>query len=138
MATKYDLKNKRVGKLIVKDLVPIEKRPTKTHGNYWYCDCDCGTKNIMVPTSYLTGNGNYTQKSCGCDRKLKAFISTTDKRIVSEDFVSQFHDLEKYLFIHKALIHTNKKNISQYTKEEYEELISYFYFQKEFNALYNF
>ena len=52
MAYKYNLENKIVGKLTVKSLVPREKRPTQNHGNYWYCDCKCGTKNIMVPTSY--------------------------------------------------------------------------------------
>ena len=34
MAYKYDLTNKRVGKLLIKNLVPIENRPTQTHGNY--------------------------------------------------------------------------------------------------------
>ena len=59
MAQKYNLTGQKVGKLLIGELVPVEKRPTKNHGNYWYCKCDCGNE-VMVPTSYLSGNGNYT------------------------------------------------------------------------------
>ena len=72
MAYKFNLLNKKVGKLTVIDLVPKEERPTQTHGNYWLCKCECGNY-VKVPTTYLTGNSNYTQTSCGCDRKKKSF-----------------------------------------------------------------
>lgn len=137
MAYKYDLRNKKVGKLLVKDLVPIELRPTKNHGNYWYCDCDCGTQNIMVPTSYLTGNGNYTQKSCGCDRKIKAFLASS-KIGIDENFIQQFDDFEKFLFLHKQLTAASGKTAGQYQLKEYEEDILYFYYDNQFNQLYNF
>ena len=45
MATKYDLTGKKVGKLTVIRLLDIEERPTKTHGNYWLCKCECGNEN---------------------------------------------------------------------------------------------
>lgn len=137
MAFKYDLKDKKVGKLLVKNLVPKELRPTQTHGNYWYCDCDCGVKNVMVPTSYLTGNGNYTQQSCGCDRKIKAFLSTT-KIEISEDFINQFDDFEKFLFLHKQLTVTSGKTAGNYSVEEYKEDILYFYYNIQFNKIYSF
>lgn len=40
----------------------------------------------MVPVSYLTGNGNYIQTSCGCDRKKKAFLSTSYISLPEEYF----------------------------------------------------
>ena len=137
MAVKYDLKNKKVGKLLVKELVPKELRPTQTHGNYWYCDCDCGTKNIMVPTSYLTGNGNYTQQSCGCDRKTKAFLASS-KIGINEEFISQFDDFEKFLFLHKQLTLVSGKTAGTYNLEEYKEDILYFYNNEQFNKIYLF
>ena len=74
----------------------------------------------MVPTSYLTGNGNYTQTSCGCDRKKQAFLKTT-KLEISEDFINQFEDLEKYLFLHKQLTLISGKTAGTYTLQEYQE-----------------
>lgn len=136
MAYKYNLENKKVGKLLIKSLVPKEKRPTQTHGNYWLCLCDCG-KEIMVPTSYLTGNGNYTQTSCGCDRKKQAFLKTI-KLEISEDFINQFEDLEKYLFLHKQLTLVSGKTAGTYTLQEYKEDILYFYNNIQFNKVYEF
>ena len=102
MAIKYDLKDKRVGKLKVIRLCTIDERPSKSHGNYWLCECDCGNE-CKVPTAYLTGNGNFTQTSCGCDRKKKAFQATTYIN-VDEAFLNLFQDdFEKYLFLHKSL-----------------------------------
>lgn len=138
MVKKYDLIGKRSGKLLVVGEVPPDKRPTKNHGKYWYCDCDCGTKNVMVPTTYLTGNSNYTQTSCGCIRKLKAFIKTTDRNVVRESFAEKFDDFEKYLFIHKAIIRATYKPLHEYSVEEYEKTVEYFYNDRQFNLVYNF
>lgn len=65
MAQKYNLTGNKIGKLLI---VPIDKIPKQTHGIYWYCKCDYGNE-VLVPTSYLNGKGNYIQTSCGCDRK---------------------------------------------------------------------
>lgn len=137
MATSYNLENKKVGKLIVKQLVPKELRPTQNHGNYWYCDCQCGTKNVMVPTTYLTGNGNYTQTSCGCDRKIKAFLASS-KIGIDENFISQFNDFEKFLFLHKQLTLVSGKTAGTYDLNEYKEDILYFYYDEQFNKVYSF
>ena len=105
MAHKYNLENKKVGKLLIKNLVPKEERPTQTHGNYWLCLCDCGNE-VMVPTSYLTGNGNYTQTSCGCDRKKQAFLKTT-KLEISEDFIHPIFN--KSVLVTVQLIPTKRR-----------------------------
>ena len=34
MAYKYNLEGKKMGKLTIKTIVPVELRPTQTHGNY--------------------------------------------------------------------------------------------------------
>ena len=73
---KYDFTNKKIGKLTVIRQLSKEERPSQNHGNYWLCKCDCGNE-CKVPTSYLTGNGNYLQTSCGCDRKKRAFQETS-------------------------------------------------------------
>lgn len=138
MARKYDLTGKNVGKLKVLSLVPIEERPTHNHGNYWLCECECGNL-VKVPTTYLTGNSNYTQTSCGCERKQRAFQAST-KIEVSDIFLDKYKDnFEKFLFIHHSIVNTSGNN-SLYYKEhqdEYEEIINYFWSDKQFNILYN-
>ena len=139
MAKKYDLKNKSIGKLTVLSIVPKEERPTQNHGNYWLCKCECGNF-VKVPTAYLTGNSNYTQTSCGCDRKKKAFQATSYVD-VSEDFLEQYNEnFEKFLLIHKALIRTSG-NDGQYYKNNpdiYKEIINYFWEDSQFNKIYEF
>ena len=138
MPQKYNLENMKIGKLTVLSLVPVNERPSQKHGNYWLCRCDCG-ETVKVPTSYLTGNGNYTQTSCGCDRKKKAFQATSYVD-VSDEFLNAYEDFEKFLIIHKALIRTSGRD-GQYYKlhlEEYQKIIDYFYYNIQFNAVYNF
>ena len=142
MATKYDLTGKKVGKLTVIRLLDIEERPTKTHGNYWLCKCECGNE-CKVPTAYLTGNSNYTQTSCGCDRRKKAFQITTNVKLENEyleNFNHTKEEFDKFLLIHKALIRTSGNDGTYYNnhKEEYKETIEYFWNDKQFNDLYEF
>lgn len=137
MSYKYNLTGKIVGKLTIKEQVPKELRPTTNHGNYWYCDCACGTKNIMVPTSYLSGNGNYTQTSCGCDRKIKAFQSSS-RQDLDENFLNSFDNFEKYLTLHKMFVRTTNIDILHIPLEEYKKIIIHFYYDKQFNAVYDF
>lgn len=140
MSYKYNLVNKRVGKLVVIRQLEKQERPTQTHGHYWLCQCDCG--NICkVPTTYLTGNSNYTQYSCGCERKKRAFLASSEIQI-PEDILEKYNqdNFEKFLFLHKAFTRTTSKNISYYNKNinEYLELIDYFWNDKQFNAIYDF
>lgn len=137
MAKALDLTGKRVGKLIVKSKVPKELRPSQTHGNYWYCDCDCGTKDVMVPTTYLTGNSNYTQTSCGCDRKKRAFLASSRKDI-EFDFIDKFDNFEKFLLIHSLLMQGTRNYFVKVPIQEYYEIIDYFYNDNQFNKIYTF
>ena len=139
MAKAYDLTNKIVGKLRVISKVPVNERPTQNHGNYWLCKCECGNF-VKVPTSYLTGNSNYTQTSCGCDRKKKAFQATSYVDI-SDEFLEKYKEnFEKFLLIHKALIRTSGNDGQYYknNKEEYEKIIDYFWNDYQFNCVYAF
>lgn len=138
MAIKYNLIGQKVGKLTVERLLEKEERPTQTHGNYWLCKCECGNF-CKVPTSYLTGNGNYTQKSCGCDRKKKAFQSTSYIDLDDEYLEKYMNDFEKYLLLHKAL-RVTQKDLLYYNShiEEYKNFIEFFWEDKQFNAIYNF
>lgn len=138
MARKYDLIGKNIGKLKVLSLVPTNERPTQNHGNYWLCECECGNF-VKVPTTYLTGNSNYTQTSCGCERKQRAFQAST-KIQVSNQFLDQYKDnFEKFLFIHHAIMGTSGNSSSYYEKHqiEYEEIINFFWNDKQFNTLYS-
>lgn len=137
MSYKYSLVGKKIGKLTVKGLVPKDKRPSQNHGNYWYCDCDCGTKDVMVPTTYLNEKSNYVQYSCGCDRRIKAFLASSLMGLTQE-FVEQFDDFEKFLFIHKQLTAVSGKNASTYDLNDYKRDVLYFYNEKQFNDLYSF
>lgn len=132
-----DLCGKKVGKLTVISIVPKELRPSQNHGHYWYCDCSCGTKHIMVPTAYLTGNGNYTQTSCGCDRKIKAFLSST-RNDITEEWINSFDDFDKLLFIHSMISHSAGIGIKEYQLQDYKNIIIKLYNDKQFNAVYNF
>lgn len=137
MATKINLTGKKVGKLLVKTIVPKQLRPSQTHGNYWYCDCDCGTKDVMVPTTYLTGNSNYTQTSCGCDRVKRAFLASARKDL-KFDFIDKFSDFEKFLLIHKLLMQGTRNYYVTVPINEYEDTINYFYNDTQFNKIYQF
>ena len=135
-----NLTNKKVGHLFVKEKVPEDLCPSKNHGIYWYCDCDCGTKNVMVPATYLTENGNYIQTSCGCMRPIRHFLATV-KINISEDFLLEFiNDFERFSFLHKILF-TRKgleKPITEYSVTEYKDIIYYFYNDVQFNKVYDF
>ena len=139
MAAKIDLKGKIVGKLKVIKEVPKNERPTQNHGNYWECQCECGNF-VKVPASYLTGNGNYTQQSCGCDRKRKAFKVTSGVNL-EDDYLSRFQeDFEKYLLIHKALVRTSGQSLQYYNQniDEYKKIIEHFWEDEQFNRIYSF
>ena len=138
MAKKYDLTNKVVGKLTVLSLVPVNERPNQNHGNYWLCKCECGNY-TKVPTSYLTGNTNYTQKSCGCDRKKKAFQASTSLEVPAE-YLEKYDNFEKFLLLHKTLIRTSGNDSYYYNQnfDIYKQTIDYFYNDKQFNAIYDF
>lgn len=133
-----DFIGKCSGSLLIKGIVPKNEYNTNYKGTLMYCDClRCGKQNIQVRFAYLSGNGNYHQYSCGCDRKKEAFKATTFIKDLEDDFLDSFDDFDKFLFIHRTL-RIAVETISSYDKESYKELINTFYYQKQFNDIYNF
>lgn len=59
MPKKYDLINKRFGKLVVRKKGGVTKQ-----GQMWECDCDCGNTAIYRTSMLVSGDA----VSCGCLR----------------------------------------------------------------------
>lgn len=134
-----DYIGKTCGKLLITGIVPEEEKKEKYNGTLMYCDClACGKKNFQVRFSYLTKNGNYTQQTCGCYRRIRAFLATSRDGITLsfvEQFASNFDD---FLFIHKMLSHILSGYYRHCPIKEYENAILYFMHDKQFWAVYNF
>lgn len=129
-----DLTGQRFGKLVVLKLVPKEERTWSNKERAWLCRCDCGNE-VIVRQRNLRG-ARMTQ-SCGCIRKKAAFKATNMIKDLEDDFLDSFQDFEKFLFIHRTF-RTTVGDISYLNKEEYKEIINHFYYQKQFNDLYQF
>lgn len=126
------------GNLLITGIVPNEHKKEQYKGTLMYCKCLlCGTENIQVRFSYLTNNSNYQQSSCGCNRKMRAFLASCRKDI-TEEFLSQFKDFEKFLFVHKLLKSSTDKYYTDCSIEEYENAIKYLIEDSQFNLIYNF
>jgi hypothetical protein len=74
-----DLTGQKFGRLTVKEF-----SHTKNKKSYWLCDCDCGTKNIIVRADQLKRG---ITKSCGCyhrecakEQGMKSFDNLVGKR----------------------------------------------------------
>lgn len=129
-----DLTGQRFGKLVVLKLVPREERTWSNKERAWLCRCDCGNE-VIVRQRNLRG-ARMTQ-SCGCIRKKAAFKATNVIKDLEDDFLDSFQDFEKFLFIHRTF-RTTVGDISYLNKEEYKKIINHFYYQKQFNDLYQF
>ena len=75
-------------------------------------------------------------KSCGCLRKIDAFLATTTVKDLTEEYLLKFNDFDKFLFIHRSITHTI--NLINIDISNYKEYIEYFYYQNQFNKLYSF
>lgn len=135
-----DYIGKQKGDLLITGIVPIEERTDKAYiGTIMYCDClACGKKNVQIRFSYLTENGNYHKTSCGCDRKQRAFIATIKQQLDLNDLKFCQDNFEKFLLIHSILTNVTKGYYLNCSKEEYLNAIQYFYFNDQFNAIYDF
>ena len=128
-----DLTNQRIGRLTVLSLVPIDKRKNTGRRREWYCQCDCG--NITQVEQRLLTCTRYT-KSCGCLRKIDAFLATNSVKTLTEEYLCSFDDFDKFLFIHRSI--TRTINLTNIDVNKYADYIEYFYYQSQFNQLYNF
>lgn len=126
--------------LLIKGIVPKEEREDKKYnGTIMYCDClRCGQKNVQVRFSYLTPNGNYSQETCGCGRKERAFLASS-RSDISQDFLKKYNtNFERFLFLHKLLTGVTDKYYMTCPIEEYENAITYLNNDKQFNQIYKF
>jgi len=129
------------GQLYITGIVPKNERIDKNYkGTIMYCDClRCGKKNVQVRFTYLSDNGNYNQLTCGCNRKMRAFLASSRDNL-DEDFLEEFKDdFEKFLYIHKILIRTaNDYYNLECDINEYKKALKQLYNDKQFNLIYNF
>ena len=130
--SEIDITGQRFGRLIVLKLIPKEERTWSNKEKAYLCRCDCGNEVIVRQRSLL---GARVTKSCGCLRKIDAFIATTCVQDITEDYLFNFADFDKFLFIHRMLVKTiNLENF----KNNYKQYIENFYYQEQFNKIYNF
>ena len=127
------------GHLLITGIVPKKEYLSKYKGTLMYCDClSCGRKNIQVRFTYLSDNGNYDQLTCGCGRKIRAFLASAREGI-DEEYLYSFKDFDKFLFIHKMLTHiTDNYYGTKCDINEYKAAVQYFYEDKQFNQIYKF
>ena len=95
--------------------------------------CDCGNEVIVRQRSL---RGARMTQSCGCVRKMEAFLATNGVKGLDREYLETFSDFDKFLFLHKAIRSTI--GIELMSLEEYKDYINYFYNDFQFNAVYNF
>lgn len=127
------------GHLLIKGIVPKKEYQSNYTGTLMYCDClACGKKNVQVRFTYLSDNGNYGQLTCGCGKKIRAFLASARDGI-TEDFLYSFDNFEKFLFVHKMLIHITDNYYGKHCNlEEYKQAVNVIYNDKQFNLIYQF
>ena len=131
--TGIDITGQRFGRLTAIKLIPKEERTWSNKERAWLCKCDCGNEVIVRQRSL---RGARMTQSCGCVRKIEAFIATNGIRGIEREYLESFDDFDKFLFIHKAIRST--VGIELLSKEQYKEYINYFYFDNQFNMIYDF
>ncbi len=127
------------GHLLITGIVPKNEYQTNYSGTLMYCDClACGNKHIQVRFTYLSDNGNYDQLTCGCGRKIRAFLASAREGI-DENYLYSFDNFEKFLYVHKMLTHIVDNYYGAHCNiKEYKDAIKYIYNNKEFNMIYDF
>ncbi len=131
--TGIDITGQRFGRLVAVELIPKEERTWSNKERAWRCKCDCGNEVIVRQRSL---RGARMTQSCGCVRKMEAFLATNGVKGLDREYLEGFDDFNKFLFLHKAIRATI--GIELMSLEEYKDYISYFYNDFQFNAVYNF
>ena len=131
--TGIDITGQRFGRLVAVELIPKEERTWSNKERAWRCKCDCGNE-VIVRQRNLRG-ARMTQ-SCGCVRKMEAFLATNGVKGLDREYLETFDDFDKFLFLHKAIRSTI--GIELMSLEEYKDYINYFYNDFQFNAVYDF
>ena len=131
--TGIDITGQRFGRLVAVELIPKEERTWSNKERAWRCKCDCGNEVIVRQRSL---RGARMTQSCGCVRKIEAFLATNGVKGLDREYLETFSDFDKFLFLHKAIRSTI--GIELMSLEEYKDYINYFYNDFQFNAVYNF
>ena len=131
--TGIDITGQRFARLTAIKLIPKEERTWSNKERAWLCKCDCGNEIIVRQRSLRSAR---MTKSCGCLRKIDAFLATTTVKDLTEEYLLKFNDFDKFLFIHRSITHTI--NLINIDISNYKEYIEYFYYQNQFNKLYSF
>lgn len=133
MTTGIDITGQRFGRLVALKLIPREERTWTNKERAWLCKCDCGNECIVRQRNLL---GARVTKSCGCLRKVDAFLATSFINDLTEEYLLKFSNFEKFLFLHRIL--RVNLNFSSIDTEIYKQYIEYFYDDKQFNTVYKF
>lgn len=131
--TGIDITGQRFGRLVAIELIPKEERTWSNKERAWRCKCDCGNEVIVRQRSL---RGARMTQSCGCVRKMEAFLATNGVKGLDREYLETFNDFDKFLFLHKAIRSTI--GIELMSLEEYKDYINYFYNDFQFNAVYDF
>ena len=131
--TGIDITGQRFGRLVAVELIPKEERTWSNKERAWRCKCDCGNEVIVRQRSL---RGARMTQSCGCVRKIEAFLATNGIKGLDREYLETFSNFDKFLFLHKAIRSTI--GIELMSLEEYKGYINYFYNDFQFNAVYDF
>ena len=128
-----DITGQRFGRLVAIKLIPKEERTWSNKERAWLCKCDCGKEVVVRQRNLL---GKRITKSCGCLRKVDAFLATSGLKGLDENYLLSFDDFDKFLFIHKSI--RRFLRVTEISIEQYKNYIDTFYNDKQFNYIYNF
>ena len=131
--TGIDITGQRFGRLVAIELIPKEERTWSNKERAWRCKCDCGNEVIVRQRSL---RGARMTQSCGCVRKMEAFLATNGVKGLDREYLETFDDFDRFLFLHKAIRATI--GIELMSLKEYKDYINYFYNDFQFNAVYDF
>lgn len=106
-----DLTGQRFGRLVVTRRAEDKVRPNGAKVPYWYCDCDCGTKDKEIAGSDLK-RGN--SKSCGC---LQKELARERRRLDNKNTYDLTGDY--------GIGYTNKGDIFYFDLEDYDKIKEY-------------
>lgn len=129
---------------VVRPATPEENAGQPGNSKWWLCRCDCGNS-IFVKTAYLqgtAGRGDYAVQSCGCYRTIRHFLSNA-KMLDQEDeeWLYNFYtqDWDKFALLNNLIVRTSGiKTQDWISKEEYKNFYEHWYYDPQFNAVYNF
>lgn len=109
--SKLDLTGQRFGMLVAK-----RPAPKQNNGTAWYCDCDCGNKDVIVRTTYLRSGA---KTHCGCAKSkegkdwdnlyeyVKRLLNYDENQSLPKQTILRLKGLSTSKFIENKLIQDN-------------------------------